>query len=1067
MLRRICFIRGLWLMVVLWGAGAWAQGNSVITGTLTNTLDKKPLVDVVVTATSPQLQGERTVLSDKSGLYRIPQLPPGTYTLRFEAQGYQPYARDGILLRIDRTIRFNAELAPDSLSSDVEVVGSPPTLDVGSSAAGVTVDQDFIRNIAVIRPGTKGSASRSFEGLAELAPGATEDRYGVSISGSSSPESQYVVDGLSVNDPGVGTLGTPLSVEFVKEVNIITGGYMPEYGRSTGGVLNVVTKSGSNEFHGSVFANYAPGAFQTSGKEILREGSVISAQGSAHNLGDFGFDLGGPLLKDKLWFYVGVAPSFNRIQVDRQLSSYELCSEVDLENGCSAVGARRKDPTTGFSQVNPIEGSRTSRFADERSVQYLGKLTYNFNPDHSLSVSAFGTPRSSGGSGKYSFSDDGEPEVCTSLSCTAFVQGAYEAIATRRSNSAMDIVAKQASSFFDKKLLVDATLGWHHQADSILPSDGSGLGSGEGLSAKSNIAWRRTRNPGFHTINEFETLPYADACGTTPEEQRLRCPVAAYSTGGPGTISIQRLDRVQGKVMGTYLLEALGHHILKAGADIERMSFYNKRARTGLTPWQECTGGDCFFSLNQYGYLQGPDIPVFLPNKEGTSTSTTVGGFLQDSWSVMDKVTVNVGLRYDVQTIYGLDGEVGLHLPNQWSPRLGVIYDPTQSGRAKLFANYARFFENVPLDMADLSFPQQQLLSATYDSPPCVPSREDSLLGDCTQNVNRQPIGNRESPNQLWDAQGGDRVPVDPQIRAQSADEFVLGGEYELFTASRLGATYTRRYLNDVIEDMSRDDGSTFFLGNPGKGYSTDFPLARREYDAVNLYFQRAFTNGWLAQGSYTWSTLRGNYSGLFRADTGQLSPNLTRDFDLVSLTVNREGQLPGDRTHSFKVFAAKELVLGPSTSINVGGNYRARSGAPLNYLGAHPRRSGSETFILPRGSAGRLPWVHGVDGHVGLNQRLVKDYVLTVSLDVFNLFNFQQYTDVDQTFTTTRVYAIEQGGKPDDLTACLTQDNPNCKVISTATNKPIGEADINPNFKRPTAYQAPRSIRLGAKLSF
>ncbi|RKH44577.1 TonB-dependent receptor domain-containing protein [Corallococcus llansteffanensis] len=1066
MSRRNRVIRGLWLAALLWGTGALAQGNSVITGTLQSAEDKRPLENVVVTATSPQLQGERTVVTDKSGLYRIPQLPPGTYTLRMEGQGFHPFARTDILLRIDRTIRFNAELVPDAMNINVEVVGTPPSVDVGSSAAGVTVDQEFIRNIAVIRPGTKGSASRSFEGLAELAPGATEDRYGVSISGSSSPESQYVVDGLSVNDPGVGTLGTPLSVEFVKEVNIITGGYMPEYGRSTGGVLNVLTKSGSNEFHGSVFANMAPGAFQTAGKVVRREGSVISAQGSAHNLGDFGFDLGGPLLKDKLWFYVGVAPSFNRIQVDRQLSTFEICTEKD-DNGCAAVGARRKDLTTGFSQATPIEGSQVSRFADERSVQYLGKLTYNFNPDHSLAVSVFGTPRSSGGSGKYSFSDDGEPEVCSSLSCTGFVQGAYEAIATRRENSALDLVAKQSSSFFEKKLLVDATLGWHHQADSILPSDGSGLGSGEGLSARSNIAWRRTRNPGPHTINEFETLPNADACGTTPAEQALRCPVTAYSTGGPGTISIQRLDRVQGKVMGTYLLEALGHHILKAGADIERMSFYNNRARTGLTPWQECTGGDCFFSLNQYGYLEAPDRPVFLASKEGTSTSTTVGGFIQDSWSVLDKVTINAGLRYDVQTLYGLDGEVGLHLPNQWSPRLGVIYDPTQAGRAKVFANYARFFENVPLDMADLSFPQQQLLSATYNTPPCTLSREGSLLTECDLDANRKAIGSRESPNQLWDAQGGDRVPVDPQIRAQSADEFVVGGEYELLAASRVGATYTRRYLNDVIEDMSRDDGSTFFLGNPGKGYSTDFPLAKREYDAVNLYFQRAFTNGWLAQASYTWSTLRGNYSGLFRADTGQLSPNLTRDFDLLTLTVNREGQLPGDRTHSFKVFGAKEFVIGPRTSINVGGNYRARSGAPLNYLGANPRRSGSETFILPRGSAGRLPWVHGVDGHVGLNQRLVKDSVLTVSLDVFNLFNFQQYTDVDQTFTTSRVYAIEQGGAPDNLTACLNDLSDNCKVISTTTNARITSQEINPNFKRPTAYQAPRAIRLGAKLSF
>ncbi|RKH90566.1 TonB-dependent receptor, partial [Corallococcus praedator] len=555
----------------------------------------------------------------------------------------------------------------------------------------------------------------------------------------------------------------------------------------------------------------------------------------------------------------------------------------------------------------------------------------------------------------------------------------------------------------------------------------------------------------------------------TPAERALRCPVTAYSTGGPGTISIQRLDRVQGKVMGTYLLEALGHHILKAGADIERMSFYNNRARTGLTPWQECTDGSCFFSINQYGYLEAPDQPVFLASKEGTSTSTTVGGFIQDSWSILDKVTVNAGLRYDVQTLYGLDGEVGLHLPNQWSPRLGVIYDPTQAGRAKLFANYARFFENVPLDMADLSFPQQQLLSATYNAAACNPSQEESLRTGCTLNANRRPLGNRENPNQLWDAQGGDRVPVDPQIRAQSADEFVLGGEYELLASSRVGATYTKRYLNDVIEDMSRDDGSTFFLGNPGKGYSTDFPLAKRKYDAVNLYFQRAFTNGWLAQASYTWSTLRGNYSGLFRADTGQLSPNLTRDFDLVTLTINRDGPLPGDRTHAFKVFGAKEFFITPRTSINVGGNYRARSGTPLNYLGANPRRSGSETFILPRGSAGRLPWVHGVDGHVGLSQRLVKDSVLTVSLDVFNLFNFQQYTDVDQTFTTARVYAIEQGGTPDNLTACLDKTpNENCQVFTaTATSVRITEADVNPNFKRPTAYQAPRSIRLGAKLSF
>ncbi len=1072
------------VLLLLLGTSTWAQGTAVITGKIINAADRKPLEDAVVTATSPSLQGEQTVVSDASGQYRIPQLPPGVYTLRVEAQGFRPYTRGDIQLRLDRTIRFNVEMLPEEgLSEDLVVTATPPTVDVASSASGMSVDSNLLKNLAVSRPGSKGSASRSFESLAEMAPGAQEDTYGVSINGGTSPENQFVVDGLSVNDPAVGTIGTPLSVEFVKEVNIITGGYMPEYGRSTGGVMNVVTKSGSNEFHGSVFGNVAPGFLQTAGLEIVQAGSTISAKGTPWNQGDFGFELGGPILKDKLWFYAGMAPSFTRIQVARQLSTLDICTSRDTSIGCNKAGDIRIDPATRFQVATPIQGARVDRFADDRTIQYIGKLTYLFNPDHNLSMTVYGTPNWSGGQGRYSFSRDGAPEVCSGLSCTAFVQGSYDAIATRRTGGALDIVAKQSSSFFNKSLLIDATLGWHHQNASILPSDGSGLSGVTGLSARPTITWRRTRsvrNNGttardYHSITEFEQLADPSVCdspeGMPEGVYATRCPVTSYRSGGTGTISISEMDRYQGKAVGTYLFEALGHHVIKAGVDAEGASFYNKRARTGLTPWRECTDGTCFESRTQYGYLTSPDDPYPLPDKEGTTTSLTVGGFVQDSWSILDKVTVNVGVRYDTQTIWGYDGKVGLNLPNQWSPRVGVIYDFTQQGRSKLFANYARFYENVPLDMADLSFPQQQLLAATYNKP-CDPTDPADLApgGDCTLDINRRVRGSPESPNQYWVSEGGDRVPVDPNIRAQSSDEFVLGGEYEVLLG-RVGLTYTKRYLNDVIEDMSRDNARTFFLGNPGKGYSTDFPEARRDYDAVNLYYTKAFSNGWLAQASYTWSSLRGNYSGLFRADTGQLSPNLTRDFDILSLTTNRYGPLPGDRSHAFKVFGAKEFQLTRATSLNVGGGYRARSGSPLNYLGFHPQYSGSETFILPRGSAGRLPWVHNVDGHVGINQRLTGNYTLSLTLDVFNLFNFQQVTDVDQTFTTAEVKPIELNGKPSDVDSCLTPGNPACRIYlasSTAENPvTISASDLNPNFKRPIAYQAPRSIRFGLKLSF
>ncbi|RKH15079.1 DUF3520 domain-containing protein [Corallococcus sp. CA053C] len=149
-------------LLMLFAAPVLAQPDagtaslSVIIGTVIDTDTKKPLADVVITATSPALQGEQTVVTDTQGNYRIPQLPAGTYTLRFEKESFRPYARPEIQLHPNRTIRVNVELLPDSFTQSVEVVGSPPTIDVGSTNTGVNIDQEFIRRIAGGRPGLQG-----------------------------------------------------------------------------------------------------------------------------------------------------------------------------------------------------------------------------------------------------------------------------------------------------------------------------------------------------------------------------------------------------------------------------------------------------------------------------------------------------------------------------------------------------------------------------------------------------------------------------------------------------------------------------------------------------------------------------------------------------------------------------------------------------------------------------------------------------------------------------------------------------------------------------------------------
>ena len=163
-------------------------------------------------------------------------------------------------------------------------------------------------------------------------------------------------------------------------------------------------------------------------------------------------------------------------------------------------------------------------------------------------------------------------------------------------------------------------------------------------------------------------------------------------------------------------------------------------------------------------------------------------------------------------------------------------------------------------------------------------------------------------------------------------------------------------------------------------------------------------------QTSYTVSALRGNWAGLFRAETGQLDPNMSSDFDLVSLLPNRSGPLPGDHTHQLKVYAAKDFNLGSQSSLNLGMAWRSRSGAPTTFLGSHPVYGPGEVYILPRGSGERLPWVHSVDLRFGVRFPLARENSVLVALDVFNVFNFQAAAARDQRYTLDSVRPINGG---------------------------------------------------------
>jgi hypothetical protein len=1001
---------------------AWAQsGTAVLTGIVQEAGSSKPLEWVVVTVSSPSLQGEQFAYSDVSGTYRIPNLPPGVYTIRFQLDNYLPNVRSGFELRSDITVRINAQLATGKTEA-INISQKAATVDVGSSSTGATLNSEFTKRVPVSAPGGKGAASRSFESVAASAPNANADNFGTSISGSSSPENHYVLDGLSVNNPGFGTVGTALSSEFVKEVNVVTAGYMPEYGRATGGILNVLTKQGSNEFHGSVFGFFSPGSLEGARKGVESAGQTVAYSPKMSYIGDIGGDIGGPIIQDKLWFYAGFDISQTSYDIGRSLYASDAMGNVS---------------------GSPIPGSTTTYQAALRTVQGMGKLTYQVNRENRITFAVYGAPTSSGDSGQYSINPaTGNPEIGTTST-----PGTYSATATRRYARPYDSTLKWTSEFLDKRLVFDTMVGIHHESDGTLAGDGTGPGSRSGYASLPGVFWGRTPS---HQITDFPAFGGIPAGACTGA---MVCPVSTFYTGGPthgvtSRLSNESYDRYHGSVIATYFLSGLGHHLIKAGIDAEMTTFEDVKSF-----WQIAESGDgtSFRDVYHFGILTGPDQARYFDPITVKTKSMVIGGFVQDSWNVVDKVIVNVGVRYDAQYLYGSAGQLAIALPNQWSPRLGAIYDPTQSGRSKVFVNYARYFENAPLALADVALAGEPHAIQTRLAKDCQDPGDPATRDACNKAA-LSDVNGPENPNRKYATIGQGGAPVDPDIKPASTDEIVGGGEIEIMPDTRIGATYTRRWVNRWIEDVSRDNMNTFFLANPGYGIAADFPKARRDYDAVTLYLMKAFGNNWLAQASYTLSWLRGNMFGMFRPETGDLLPNYSSDWDLKSLMDTRDGYLAGDHRHVLKVFGSRDWAISQKQRLGTGIALHGQSGAPTNYIGSDALHGPYEAYILPRGSGDRLPWQYSADIQLAYRVALSQKMTLSVTMDVFNVLNTQGVTSVDELYTASNVNGIK-GGTTKDLA-----------TLKDVNGDPVTKRE---NFGHPNAYQAPRIFRFGVRGEF
>jgi hypothetical protein len=437
--------------------------------------------------------------------------------------------------------------------------------------------------------------------------------------------------------------------------------------------------------------------------------------------------------------------------------------------------------------------------------------------------------------------------------------------------------------------------------------------------------------------------------------------------------------------------------------------------------------------------------------------------YFQDDWKFARNFQFSIGARWDYEQAYSHGGGTYIKLNNFWdnlAPRIGLTWDFTGKGKGKLFANYATFIQTpIPLDVnvraaGGDSQTDKNFNINTYAAPAgsiVIPGIRASLL---TGAVNL----------------GAGATPIDAGLKPPSIGEYTMGFEYEVVKDLTLGVRGVYRHERNVIEDGSFDDGDNYFLFNPGRrgnGETTEdlacqggpwgpprcFGRAQRFYRAAEFTATKRFTNNYQFIASYVFSSLTGNYEGLFRNDNGQSDPNITSLFDLTSLLDNSYGRLPNDRPHQFKFNGSYRTPF----KLLISGNFYMQSGTPFNQLTPHPVYGNNEGFGVQRGTAivpavvanepgfpnvvnsigsSRTPTTMNLDLGAYYPIKFGEKRELRLSGDWFNVFNSQRAVTLDQTFSI------------------------NSGVTGVAPVR-------NPFYGSAVLVQSPSAFRFGAKFTF
>lgn len=319
------------------------QQYGSIAGTVVDN-QQQPLPGVTITLSGPAMQGTRVAITDTQGRFRFVPVPPGRdYTLKFELAGFNTLEQTGIIVNLGKETTVSAEMALSQFAEAITVTAEKIVVDTSKSTVDTTVDWTLVDTLAT---------NRNFQTMMQMAPGvkAGNNPY---VHGNSNDSNSYLIDGVETTDPRTNTWGTAINWDTIQEAQVQTAAFAAEYGRATGGIVNLVTKSGGNNF--SFTARWIQQDADWSAQGGIEKETGQKKPFTASDEKRPSLTLGGPFVKDALWFYLAYEERANH----RNFGRYATIQDA--------------------ANLNPTQG-RTNY----EGHYFSGKLTYQVNPSHNL-----------------------------------------------------------------------------------------------------------------------------------------------------------------------------------------------------------------------------------------------------------------------------------------------------------------------------------------------------------------------------------------------------------------------------------------------------------------------------------------------------------------------------------------------------------------------------------------------------------------------------------------------------------------------------------------------------------